>query len=125
MIRPLFTRRFWTNDPQDTSRNSSKKRSNGYESHELSHQTTSNTPSRLGFRKVRDIYNVSVLQTNNNESEEKIMEGEQSNTSVQEAQSRRSDHSDQQRPRTQGITVKKEVSVSRNHGSLIPNWNAV
>ncbi|KAH7119934.1 hypothetical protein B0J11DRAFT_582429 [Dendryphion nanum] len=129
MIRPLFTRRFWSSNPHETTGNSSNKRSNGYESHELSSRSNPSAASRLGFRKVKDIYNVSVLQTNNNESEEKIIEGQQSGASAQEAQSRISEQSDQRQGQGQGqgITIKREVDVSSGQGKqgFQPNWKVV
>lgn len=109
-----------------TSGYSSNKRSNGYESHELSNRSHPNAASsRLGFRKVKDPYNVSVLHTKANESEEKIIEGDQNNVAVQKAPSQASDQSD--RRAGYGITVKREVDVSTNHGkqAFQQNWNAV
>ena len=104
-----------------TSGYSSNKRSNGYESHELS---SNSKPSRLGFRSVKDPYNVSVLQTQRNESEERIISGKQNN-GIQRAPSQTSDQSDQRL--AEGITVKREVDISTVQGKqgFHQNWKAV
>ena len=94
--------------------------------HELSNRNDSNTASsRLGFRKAKDPYNVSVLRTEANESEEKIIEADQNKVSIQKAPSQSSDKSD--RRAGYGITVKREVDVTTGHGKqgFQQNWNAV
>jgi hypothetical protein len=71
MIRPIFTRRFWTSGTASRAGYDSK-----YVSHELSDRSASQPHSmahRMGFRKVKDPYGMSVLETNVNESEEKII----------------------------------------------------
>ena len=79
MARPIFTRRFWSDNPTGSSAYSSNKPSNGYESHLSRGVNSTAKASRLGFRQVRDPYDVSVLQTHRNESEEKIIAGAQNN----------------------------------------------
>jgi hypothetical protein len=70
MIRPLCTRKFWTNGTDSsTGYNTNSK----YASHELSDRNASQSTSyRMGFRKVKDPYGMSVLETKANESEEKL-----------------------------------------------------
>ncbi|PSN73633.1 hypothetical protein BS50DRAFT_191908 [Corynespora cassiicola Philippines] len=111
MIRPLFTRRFWGKDPMGSSGYSSNnKLSDGHESHELSNRSGSHGTSRLGFRKAKDQYDVSVLRTEVNESEEKIIPA--NDNFVPRAQSRSSGRYDQ-RLDCSGITIQKEVEVIR------------
>lgn len=113
LVRPLFTRRFWSSDPLNSSGYSSNKRSNGYESHELSSRSNAKA-SRLGFRPVKDPYNVSVLQTERNESEEKIIPSKEDSGFNHRVPSQKSDQSDQ-RP-GDGIVIKREVDVSTSRG---------
>ena len=126
MVRPLFTRRFWSDDPTGSSGYSSNKRSNGYESHELSRGSIANAKaSRLGFRPVKDPYNVSALRTERNESEEEIIAGDHKNRFTQTAPSQASDQSDH-RSRG-GITVETEVNISTDNGKqgFHQGWKAV
>jgi hypothetical protein len=126
MVRPLFTRRFWGNDPAGSSGYSSHKPSNGFESHELSRGSVPGTKaSRLGFRTVKDPYNVSVLRTQGNESQEEIIAGDQKNGFAQTEPSQISDQSN--RRSRQGIVVETEVNVSREEGKQAypQNWKPV
>ncbi|PVH98960.1 hypothetical protein DM02DRAFT_680576 [Periconia macrospinosa] len=71
MIRPVFTRRFWTNG---TTSSTGYNTNNKYASYELSDRNASQSTShRMGFHKVKDPYGMSVLETKANESEEKII----------------------------------------------------
>ncbi|KAA8624556.1 hypothetical protein PtrV1_00236 [Pyrenophora tritici-repentis] len=71
IIRPLFTHRFWTGAYEGSNSYPSNKNSD--DSHELSDGSASKQ-SRLGFRAVKDPYNISALHTNKgNESQEKII----------------------------------------------------
>jgi hypothetical protein len=116
IVRPLFTRRFWNGNFDSSGYSSSKKPSNGYDSHELSDGAASK-PSRLGFRPVKDPYNISVLQTaQGNESEEKIIGVQHVSENNRRESSQRSDESG--RAQEEGITVRKEVDVSRTNGKL-------
>ncbi|KAJ4362898.1 hypothetical protein N0V83_010015 [Neocucurbitaria cava] len=125
LVRPLFTRRFWSADPLNSSGYSSNKRSNGYESHELSNRSNTKA-SRLGFRPVKDPYNVSVLQTElRNESEEKIIPSKEDSAFNRRVPSQKSDQSD---PRPEdGIVIKREVDVSSSRGrqDYQNTWRAV
>lgn len=95
-----------------SSEHSSNKRSGGYDSHELSSKSDAK-PSRLGFRPVKDPYNVSVLRTQGNESEEEIIAGEQKNGFVRA----RSGASGQRETEPGGgIVIKREVDVSSENG---------
>jgi hypothetical protein len=115
MVRPLFTRRFWSSDPYASSSYSSNKRSDGFESHELSGKAGSEPKSsRLGFRIPKDPYNVSVLQTQTNESEERIMQAGQSSHVARTSESQRSDKSEHKTKN--GIVIETEVDVSREKG---------
>lgn len=114
MIRPLFTRRFWNKEPLSSYGYPSNKRSDGYESHELSNQSDQNMATRLGLRKVKDPYNVSVLHTKANESEEEIIPVKQDNAAVQRSTSDSSNRSNQKV--VSGITVKREVDISTMPG---------
>jgi hypothetical protein len=115
MVRPLFTRRFWSSDPYASSSYSSNKRSDGFESHELSGKAGSEPKSsRLGFRIPKDPYNVSVLQTQTNESEERIMQAGQSSHATRTSESQRSDKSEHKTKN--GIVIETEVDVSREKG---------
>jgi hypothetical protein len=115
MVRPLFTRRFWSNDPYSSSSSSSNKRSDGFESHELSGKAGNNSKgSRSGFRTPKDPYNVSVLQTQTNESEERIMQSGQSSHATRASESQISDKSEHNLKN--GIVIETEVDVSREKG---------
>jgi hypothetical protein len=125
MVRPLFTRRFWSNDPNGSSSYSSNKQSDGYESHELSHGSTPATKaSRLGFLTVKDPYNISALRTQGNESQEDIIAGDQKGGLAQTASSQISEHNEN---RSQGIRVETEVDISTQHGNqgFQKNWKVV
>jgi hypothetical protein len=125
MVRPLFTRRFWNNNPNGSSSYSSNKHSDGYESHELSRGSVPGAKaSLLGFRTVKDPYNISALRTQGNESQEDIIAGDQKDGLAQTASSQVSEHSGK---RSRGIKVKTEVDVSTQHGKqeFQKNWKAV
>ncbi|KAG9193561.1 hypothetical protein G6011_03596 [Alternaria panax] len=125
IIRPLFTRRFWSGNYDSSNSYPSNKPSNGYESHELSGSAGDGSkPSRLGFRKPKDPYNISVLQTaQENESQERIVGIQQEAGYTTQEQSQNSDHSG----RGLDITVKKEVDVSISVGKKVSHesWKAV
>jgi hypothetical protein len=65
MVRPMFTRRFWSANQMISSAYELKKPSDGYGSHDNS--------KRLGFHQVEDAYNVSVPRTDCHGSEEEII----------------------------------------------------
>ncbi|KAF1847796.1 uncharacterized protein K460DRAFT_352877 [Cucurbitaria berberidis CBS 394.84] len=126
MIRPLFTRRFWTNKPTGSSAYASNQPSNGNESHELSRSgNPSSKASWLRLRPVKDQYDVSVLRTKANESEEEIVGNGQKIGFVQNPPSPTSDQSDYKLAR--GITIKREIGISREDGKheYQQNWKAV
>jgi hypothetical protein len=126
MIRPLFTRRFWSDDPSSSSDYSSYKRSDGYESHELSGRSGNDSKgSRLGLRLKKDPYNVSVLRTERNESEENIMQAGQITVPVRTSTSQISDKSGQ--GTRNGIVIETEVDVSheKEKPKQQKGWKAV
>lgn len=126
MVRPMFTRRFWSADPMSSYSYESNKPSSG--SHELS--TGSNIKSkaeRLGFRQVKDPYNVSVLRTvEGHGSEEEIIaqgDGDMANQKNHQAPPqvlREQEPGD-------GIVVKREVDISTEpaKGQVHQSWAAV
>ncbi|KAH7066947.1 hypothetical protein BKA63DRAFT_131649 [Paraphoma chrysanthemicola] len=125
MVRPMFTRRFWSADPMSSSAYESNKPSSG--SHELS--TGSNLKSkaeRLGFRQVKDPYDVSVLRTvEGHGSEEEIIAQRDSDIANQKNQApHRALHEQESRD---GIVVKREVDVSTEpaKGQIHQSWAAV
>ena len=76
MIKPLFSRRFWTGQQSKSDSNSypTKPDTDGKSGLELSSNHSRGVGSRLGLRqKPKDPYNISVLETRN-ESEERIVE---------------------------------------------------
>ncbi|KAF2126432.1 hypothetical protein P153DRAFT_346150 [Dothidotthia symphoricarpi CBS 119687] len=125
MIRPIFTRRFWTNKPGHSSGYSSNKPSHPYESHELSHQSNS-LASRLGLSKTKDTYGVSILRTKGNDSDEDIMmmDGE-AGCGIHREPSLSSDQS--HRRSRKEITVKTDVEVSTDSSArgFDRSWNVV
>jgi hypothetical protein len=126
MVRPIFTRRFWSDNPGSSTGYSSNKRSDGNESLELSGKLASDSKgSRLGFRPVKDPYNVSVLRTECNESEERIVETGPDNDLARASASQTSDRG-RQRTRSD-IVVETEVEVLREKGSQGHHeaWKAV
>jgi len=126
MVRPLFTRRFWDTDPLGSSAYSANKPSNRYESHELTSGSNHNSKaSRLGFRALKDPYNVSVLRTQGNGSEEKIIPAEHDNGFMQREESQTSDQSE--RGPKDGIFVRTEVDISTATGKqgYRQSWKAV
>jgi hypothetical protein len=125
MVRPLFTRRFWSNDPKGSSSYYSNKRSDGYESHELSDGSTPGAKaSRLGFRTAKDPYNISALRTQGNESQEDIIAEGRKDNLAQTASNQMSEHNEKE---IQGIRVETEVDVSTQHGNqgFQKNWKVV
>jgi hypothetical protein len=127
MVRPLFTRRFWSNDLYSSSSGySSNKRSDGVESHELSGKARNDSKgSRLGFRTPKDPYNVSVLQTQTNESEERIMQAGQNSHPARISESLRSDKGEH--TTRNGIVIETEVDVTREKGKqeFQDSWKVV
>jgi hypothetical protein len=107
MIRPIFTHQFWSHTHTGSSTYSSNKPSSGYESHELS-GSSSTKNSRSAFRAARDPYNISVLRTEANESEEHIITEDQAFKSTQEESS----HT-KLGPRS-SIIVMTEISILRD-----------
>lgn len=75
MIKPLFSKRFWNlinNTTTEDSNSYPSKPGQGSDGIELSNNSQNVAP-RKGFRKPKDPYNVSVLESRN-ESEERIVE---------------------------------------------------
>lgn len=126
MIRPVFTKKFWTGGvDSSTGYNSGK-----YASHELSDRNPSQLQSaayRMGFRKVKDPYGMSVLETKANESEEKIIQDD-----VEQGQGRRTlepssaQHMQSRPGKKDAIHVTQEVNVSSSYGdsdqAYPPDW---
>jgi hypothetical protein len=126
MVRPLFTRRFWSDDPTGSSSYSSNKKSDGYESHELSRGSLpAAKASRLGFRPVKDPYNISALRSHGNESQEDIIAGEQ-NIGFTKAPTMNTCEK-REKGGCPGIVVETEVDVSTQHGKqeFQQNWKPV
>lgn len=127
MIRPVFTRRFWTNGTTSTAGYDSRK----YASHELSDRSapqSQSTSYRLGFRKVKDPYGMSVLETKANESEEKIIKKDSETTVPKPALERSSTrYTTAQSTPKDAINVTQEVNVSSTYRDQTqrPDWEFV
>ncbi|KAF9728338.1 hypothetical protein PMIN04_007725 [Paraphaeosphaeria minitans] len=124
MIRPVLTRRFWTNG----TASSTGYNSNKYVSHELSDRNASQSQSmahRMGFRKVKDPYGMSVLKTKANESEEEIINKDLEQAAGRATLGPSSVHHMPFRPtQKDAIQVTQEVNVSSTYGDLAQqsNW---
>ncbi|KAI8936146.1 hypothetical protein NX059_007641 [Plenodomus lindquistii] len=104
MVRPLFTKRFWNETRTGSSAYDSSKPSQTEGSHELSGGSIPNKRvSRLGFRPVKDPYDISVLRTRGNESQEDI---------IPES----TGHRISRKPK-RGIVISREVDVSSEVGT--------
>lgn len=127
MIRPVFTRRFWTNGTASSTGYDSNK----YVSHELSDRNASQSQStsyRLGFRKVKDPYGMSVLETKANESEEKIIKKDHEPTTERTTlEPPSAQYMPARSPQKDAIHVTQEVNVSSTYGDQTQqsNWRFV
>ena len=123
MIRPIFTRRFWTNGAAPSTGYNSNK----YVSHELSDRNASqpqSTTYRMGFRKVKDPYGMSVLETKANESEEKIINEDLEQAVGRATRGPSSAHHMPTRPtQKDAIHVTQEVNVSSTYGDQAQQSN--
>lgn len=110
MIKPLFSKRFWGIDPgtKGSSRGYERKydKNSGDDGQEL---TNNSRPSRTGInRKVKDPYNVSVLETRS-ESEERIFLD--ANHNREHGLSQNPSNGTTRRSHDHAINVKKTVDV--------------
>ena len=112
MIRPIFTKRFWnmTGKGSQSSNSYPSKPGQNSNGHELSDHSRR---GRMGFRKPKDPYDVSVLETKN-ESEERIVASDEHGHTYSDLKTFPIKENDNSTAVSRESRTHQQISVSRS-----------